>query len=128
MVGVIWVVQVVVYPAFLHVPPAGFRAYERNHQRRMSMVLAVFAPAELITALLVFVAPGDVPRWLPFVAGAVLAGLWISTGAYYAPLHGRLAEGYDEDRIRVLIRTNWARTAGWTTRGILAAAMLVLAG
>ena len=69
-----------------------------------------------------------VPAEIPFVAGIILAGLWISTGTYYAPLHGRLAEGYDEGRVRVLIRTNWARTAGWTVRGVLAAVMLVLAG
>lgn len=127
MVGVIWVVQVVVYPAFADVPPAAFPEYERGHQRRMSIALAVFAPVELVTALLVFLVPGDVPRWLPLVAGMLLAALWISTGLFYAPLHGRLAEGHDLGRIRLLVRTNWARTIGWTMRSVMAAAMLVIA-
>ena len=128
MVGLIWTVQMVVYPAMREVPADAFPGYERAHQRRMSMALVVLAPVELVTALLVFLVPGEVPRWLPFVSGAVLAALWIGTAAYYAPLHGRLARGFDRGLIEQLIGMNWLRTAGWTVRGALAVVMLVIVG
>lgn len=128
MVGLIWTVQIVVYPALADVPAESFPRYEGNHQRRMTLALAVLAPLELVTALWVFLTPGDVPQWIPLVAGIVLAALWLATGLFYAPLHGRLARGRDIELIRLLVRTNWGRTAGWTVRGLLAAAILALAG
>ena len=127
MVGLIWVVQVVVYPAFREVPESAFAEYERAHQRRMVAVLALFAPLEIITGAIVFLAPGDVPRWLPFIAGAVLAALWAGTGAYFAPLHGRMADRYSRSDIELLIRTNWFRTIGWTARGGLVLVMVAVA-
>ena len=93
----------------------------------MVAVLALFAPLEIITGAIVFLAPGDVPRWLPFIAGAILATLWAGTGAYFAPLHGRLAERYSRSDIELLIRTNWFRTIGWTARGGLVLVMVAVA-
>lgn len=126
MVGVIWAVQLTIYPQFRSVSPADFGAYVEAHSRRIVSALAVFAPAEMLTALLVFLlAPGDVGRALAFGAGALLAAAWISTALWYAPLHGRLqGEPYNAASIELLIRTNWIRTALWSARGVLALMLL----
>lgn len=127
MVGFIWTVQLLVYPAMSRVPVPGFAAYEQFHQRRIMAVLAPLAVVEVIAAAaLAFVDTGAPPGlWL--AGGALLAALWISTGAFYAPLHGRLAAGFDLALHTRLVRSNWARTAAWTTRGVLATAMLAVA-
>ena len=124
MVGVIWIIQVVVYPYMASVPAGAFSGYERLNQRRVLWVLALFAPAEVITGLVVFLAPGTVPRWMPLVGGVILVLLWVSTAFFYAPLHGRLLDGFDSGLHRRLVSANWLRTVGWSVRGVLVLAMV----
>lgn len=127
MVGFIWTIQLLSYPMMASVPAQGFVRYEEAHQRRVTSVLAVLAPAELVTAVGVVLVPDEVPSWLTVGAGAILAGIWVSTGVYFAPLHGRLAAGFEPDLHRRLVRGNWWRTAAWTVRGAAAVAMVVIA-
>ena len=126
MVGVIWVIQLLVYPAMTSVPAVGFAAYERAHQRRMLWVLALFAPAEVITGLIVFLAPDAVPRWMPLVGGVLLAFCWVSTAFFYAPLHGKLLNGFDPELHQRLVASNWLRTVAWSARGVLVLAMVAV--
>jgi hypothetical protein len=121
MVGLMWAVQLVIYPQFRSVSPTDFSAYAQAHAGHMVRLLAVFAPIEVVSALLVFVVrPGEVSAVVAFVAGALLAAGWVSTALWYAPLHGRLqAEGHDRALIDRLILTNWLRTALWTVRGLI---------
>ena len=125
MVGFIWTIQLLVYPLMAQVPADGFVAFERFHQRRVVVVLSLFAFVEVVSAAaLVFV---DVDRSLWLGGGVILVALWVSTGAFYAPLHGRLATGFDSRSHSLLVRTNWLRTIGWTVRGVLAAMVVVRA-
>jgi len=127
MVGFIWTVQLLSYPMMAAVPEEVFVDYEAAHQRRITMVLAALAPAELVTAIGVAVVASDVPAWLTLGAGTILAAIWVTTGVYYAPLHARLADGFDGDLHRRLVVTNWWRTGAWAVRGAAAAAMVAIA-
>jgi hypothetical protein len=127
MVGVMWMVQLLQYPLMAVVPAEGFPAFERAHQRRIVVVLALFAPVEIVTAAAIAFTVDGVPGWLSFGAGVVLAVSWAATGAFYAPLHGRLADGFDATLHRRLVATNWWRTAAWTARGGAAIAMTAIA-
>ncbi len=127
MVGFIWTIQLLVYPMMALVPGEAFVAYERFHQRRVVAVLSVFAVVEVVSAAALAVVDSGVPPALWATGGALLVAIWVSTGAFYAPLHGRLGEGFDADRHRLLVRTNWFRTGAWTARGAIAVAMLVVA-
>lgn len=124
MVGFIWTIQVLQYPLMAEVPPDGFRRFEAVHQRRVTAVIALFGPLEVVMAALVFLTVDTVPTWLSFGSGAVLAAIWTSTAFFYAPLHARLADGFDHRLHRRLVSTNWFRTIAWTARGIAAAWML----
>lgn len=126
MVGVIWTIQLLQYPLMAQVPSGRFVAFEQAHQRRVTAVLALFAPLEMVTAAGVVLAAPAVPRWLSIGAGAVLAAMWISTATFYGPLHGRLSAGFDPVLHRRLVRTNWFRTAGWSLRGGAALAMVAI--
>jgi len=127
MVGFIWTIQLLSYPMMAAVPEDGFVSYESAHQRRVTTVLAALAPAELVTAVGVALVASEVPTWLTFGAGTTLAAIWVATGVYYAPLHGRLADGFDADVHRRLVVTNWWRTGAWTARGVAAVAMVAIA-
>jgi hypothetical protein len=127
MVGFAWTIQLVQYPQMALVPAAAFPTFEAAHQRRVVAVLALLAPAEVVTAAVVALTADDLPPVLTVGAGALLAAIWVATGAWYAPIHGRLLAGFDPDLHRLLVRTNWLRTTAWTVRGGLALAMVALA-
>lgn len=126
MVGVMWSVQLTIYPQLRSVSAADFVPYITNHSRRMVAVLAPFAPLELLLALLVFlIRPGGVSAAMALASGGLLAVAWVATGVWFAPIHGRLqAGGHDAGLVDRLILSNWIRTALWSIRGVLALAIL----
>jgi hypothetical protein len=126
MVGLIWFVQVVHYPLFGRVGADAFPAYEREHQRRTTWVVMVLMPVELVTGIaLVWVRPEGVAPAAVLAGMGLLAVVWVSTGLWQAPLHGRLGGGYDAVLAGRLVASNWLRTAAWSLRGVLVAAMLL---
>ncbi|MFZ9040940.1 MAG: hypothetical protein ACO225_04605 [Ilumatobacteraceae bacterium] len=127
MVGFIWTIQLLVYPLMAKVPAAGFVAFERFHQQRVVAVLSVFAVVEVVSAGALALVDTGVSSWLWLSGGVVLVVLWVSTGAFYAPLHGRLSTGFDARLHRRLVMSNWVRTVLWSVRGVLAVSMLVAA-
>ena len=127
MVGFIWTIQVLTYPMMKTVPADGFVAYEMSHRNRVTAVLAVLAPPEIIATAGVVLFVDDVPGWLSVGSAALLFAIWLSTLLFYAPLHMRLSGGFDPLVHRRLVRSNWIRTAAWTLRGAAAIAMIAVA-
>lgn len=117
LVGLIWVVQIVVYPLFLHVGSDAFPGYHARYTRRIALVVGPLMLAELLTAL-ALVATGKTSI-LFLLSLLPLAFNWVVTWKVQIPLHSRLAEGLDEESTRALTRSNWSRTAAWTLRGLL---------
>lgn len=126
MVGLIWTIQVVHYPLFERVGTESFSYYEADHTRRMGWLLAGPASLEVLTAAaLVWFRPSQVDLWLVVAAGAILAGLWVTTALVQVPLHRQLTAAPTATAMRRLVASNWLRTAGWTLRGFLVAAMVL---
>ncbi len=117
MLGVIWIVQLLVYPAFLQVRPEDFQARHHTHVARITWVVAPLMLVELGSALLIACDPSP-PRLQTGVL-ACLAVIWASTFLLSVPLHGRLSKGYDAQLVRRLMATNWIRTAAWTAKAVL---------
>jgi hypothetical protein len=126
MVGLMSTVQFVIYPQYRGVPSELFSDYVASHGNRIVIPLALFAPAEVLLALLLWLrAPDGTTKVVLFLAGALLALGWITTIVWYGPLHGRLiTEPYSADRIEQLISTNWFRTVLWWVRGVVAVAVM----
>lgn len=128
MCGLIWCVQVVHYALFDGVGSDRFAEYERRHQRAISWIVGPFMAVEGVTALLVAgLLRDDVGLPLALTGLVLLAAIHASTVLLQVPAHSRLAGGFDADVVARLVRTNWIRTAGWTTRTAIAAAMVVAA-
>jgi hypothetical protein len=116
IVGLIWVVQILVYPQFVRVAPPQFKEYHSAHCFRIGLIVAPLLFVEAATA-----------AWLLYegrsslfaVSTAFIPLIWLSTAAMQAPIHTKLMRGYDELLIRRLLLTNWIRTLAWTARGIL---------
>jgi len=123
MTGLIWVIQLVHYPLFLHVgrlDAAAYQQYQFSHMRRISWIVGPVMLVELATAgLLLAYRPEGVSAALMWVNLALLGLIWLSTATLQGPCHHRLSRGFEPDHVRRLVRSNWLRTVLWTTRAIL---------
>lgn len=125
MVGVIWIVQVVHYPLFAKVGVDAFSDYERDHQRLITLIVAPAMLIEALTAVaLVFERPHGVTPGLAWIGVSLVLVNWLSTALLQVPQHTALASGFELRAHRLLVTTNWIRTAAWTLRGLLVLLML----
>ena len=119
MLGVIWFVQLVQYPLFAFVEPRSFPHYEREHCRRIAWIVIPAMVTELCSAFLLLFSP-----WFqsnPTILSINMISLvfiWLSTFAIQVPFHQKLNQAYCDFTITQLVRTNWIRTALWSTRAI----------
>jgi uncharacterized membrane protein len=126
MTGLIWFVQIVHYPLFARVGPAGFSAYSEAHQRLTTLVVGPAMLVEAVTAaMLVFMRPAGVSPALLWAGLALLGAIWLSTAFLQVPLHGRLAAGFSAEACEALVTTNWIRTVAWSARGAIVAVIFV---
>jgi hypothetical protein len=125
--GLIWVVQLVHYPLFDRVDRAMFPSFESAHSTRITWVVAPVMLAEAATAVLLLVTAlraGADARIAMFNLAGVVA-IWAATAFLSVPQHARLADGFDPEAHRLLVQTNWVRTALWTARTVGLAAWLL---
>ena len=122
MCGLGWFVQVVHYPLFAHVGTESFAAYEREHTRRTTWLVMplMLVEAFIVVALLVFDASVATA-----LGAALLAAIWLSTFLVQVPCHRVLERGWSSPVHTRLVRTNWVRTALWTTRSAIVLALIV---
>ncbi len=126
MVGLIWVIQLVHYPMLVGWTTASPVEAASFHQRRISFVVGPLMAVEGITALALLVdRPEMMSAGAAWVAAALLGVALGSTALIQVPLHSRLIAGTDEEAADRLCSTNWIRTAAWTLRGLVLAAVLV---
>lgn len=121
LVGLIWVMQLLVYPQFRKVGEDEFIRYHFAHCLRVGLIIAPLLAIETLTAICLLY---QGHRERAFVTSVVLIPvIWLITAVIYAPLHTRLMLGRHPETLRRLILANWLRTILWTVRGILVAAL-----
>jgi len=118
--GLIWLVQVVVYPQFARVGPAEFAAYHEAHARLITLVVGPLMLAELGAAFVGIAAPDEhVPAGMAWLGLALTGIAWLTTMFASVPQHNVLSGGFEARAHEVLVATNWIRTAAWSARGAL---------
>jgi hypothetical protein len=125
--GLIWVVQLVVYPLF-DVRADAYSDYHVSHGSRIPLPVIVPGFALMLSILaLPFFRPDTVP--LPLVIALVACALvaMYVTFAMEIPRHKRLEKGKSEEAIWELIRYNWPRRLSQACAALLALWMLAAA-
>lgn len=117
LVGLIWCVQILIYPQFHHFAAERFRQCHFSHCFRIGLIVVPLMVLEVLSAGWLL---WEGMRGRAFLISVWLIPLvWISTALWQAPFHTRLMGGFDAALVRRLILTNWARTLVWTARGVL---------
>jgi hypothetical protein len=94
-----------------------------------SAVIPSILPAMLlliVNLILFFTRPVFMPLNLAIFSEALNVIALISTFVWQRKLQGEMAiEGYDESKIKLLISTNWIRTAAFILQAILAVSIII---
>ncbi len=119
LAGLVWLVQLVVYPSFLLVgtTPA-WPAVHAAHTRWITPVVAIPWAVQGVSLALLLLRGGLTP--LLVLTGVLALTTVLVTVVVSVPLHSRLGLAYDEAAAVRLVRTNWLRTAAWTGGAICA--------
>lgn len=122
LAGLVWTVQVVVYPGFREAGPTRtWTAVHGAHTRRMTAVVASPWAVQGLCVLLLLVRR---PSPLVVLAAACAAATVAVTALVSVPLHTRLSRGWDADAAERLVRTNWLRTGAWTAGAVCSLVLL----
>jgi hypothetical protein len=126
LAGLIWTVQLVVYPGFRETgPTAAWPAVHAAHSRRIAGLVAVpWAVQGLTLGVLLLWRPAEASTPLLLAAAGLAVVTVAVTAGVSVPLHRRLARAYDPSASERLVRTNWLRTTAWTAGAVCALALL----
>ena len=116
LVGLIWVMQLLVYPQFRRVGEEEFVGYHFAHCWRVGLIIAPLLAIEAFTAASLLYQGHR--EWAFAFSVVLIPVIWLLTAIVYAPMHTRLMMGRDPETLRRLIAANWLRTLAWTARGI----------
>lgn len=117
MLGVIWVVQLCVYPRFADLDSEKFVQAHLFYCAGIGLVVAPLMLTELLTAI--FLAWTGNGGWMQWAVLALSLGTFLSTAFIQAPCHCRLMQGFDDARCRSLTSGNWIRTCLWSVKALL---------
>ena len=112
LVVLIWLVQLIIYPSFLHSESATFQDWHQTYSFSISLVVIplMFAQVGLVGFQLF-----NTPNWAVYTSAVLVFLVWLSTFAQAVPLHNLISAGQIQaDTLPLLVARNWIRTALWT--------------
>ena len=116
MVGIIWVIQLLHYPAFNFIKESDYVEFQHFHMQRISFIVVPVMILELFTAfMLVYYIRSN----LLILCMIILLFIWLITFVFFTKLHQSLLDGYDKTIVDKLVKINWSRTILWSLRLII---------
>jgi uncharacterized membrane protein (DUF441 family) len=120
LVVLIWLVQLIIYPAFHFVEKNRFIAWHDTYVRSISLIVIPLMFAQAIVTGFQCVKVPSIGNILSIVGICVA---WTVTFTLSVPCHRQLqAQGNRPKLVSRLVATNWLRTAAWT--GVLIAGLI----
>ena len=114
LVGLIWMIQLIIYPSFRFIAEDKWQAFHQMHTRRVSYLVIWLMPVELFLTFIVVSHHGF--SGLNILMLVCLVVVWGSTFLLQVPAHNKLAKYQSQNEIQFLIKSNWLRTIAWTVK------------
>ncbi|MEM7790980.1 MAG: hypothetical protein AAF546_06245 [Verrucomicrobiota bacterium] len=112
MFTILWLVQLVIYPSFLHIAEEKRVAWHRKYTSRVAYVIVPMMFTQLFCIIWFTYRDGGVLNILSVILVSVC---WILTFFVSVPLHEKISRGEGDPLVlKRLIQTNWPRTILWT--------------
>lgn len=112
LVVLIWMVQRVVYPSFLHYSSKNLVIWHKKYTSSFSPIVIPLMVGQLSISLYHVIASTSAYSLINFA----LVGLaWASTFLQFVPIHLTISKGLANEKMLIeLTHKNWARTVLWT--------------
>lgn len=105
-----WMIQTIVYPTFLYLDRAKFKAWHRVYTRSITRIVFPLMSSQLAIA---GYAAWKLGGWF-WLHGAFVILIWLLTVVVFMPKHSSIQAEPTQGKMERLIRWNWVRTVLWT--------------
>lgn len=112
LVILIWIVQLVIYPSFLHYTTENLYSWHQKYTSRIAIMVVPLMLFQLIYGLIILF---YFPTINHFIYLALVIFLWVFTFLTFAPLHNKISNrNINNKLLTTLIYRNWIRTFLWS--------------
>ncbi len=112
MMILIWIIQIIVYPAFLYYPLNKLIKWHNTYVKRIFFVVMPLMISQLIVIIIQLSQGFDI---IIFLSLLFIIIAWLLTFLLFVPMHNKLSFGVSDYKIVYnLIHKNWLRTILWS--------------
>jgi hypothetical protein len=112
LVVLIWIIQRIVYPSFLHYSSENLIIWHKEYTSRFSVIVIPLMIGQLgISMYQAFI----VTNLYTVVSLVIVIIIWLSTFLQFVPIHSNISKGQvNEKTLNSLVAKNWLRTFLWS--------------
>jgi hypothetical protein len=112
LVVLIWIIQRIVYPSFLHYTAENLIIWHKEYTSRFSVIVIPLMIGQLgISMYQAFI----VTNLYTVVSLVIVIVIWLSTFMQFVPIHSNISKGQvNEKTLNSLVAKNWLRTFLWS--------------
>ena len=108
----IWIVQAIIYPSFLHFDTKNLIKWHRIYTSRFSIIVIPLMLGQLFISMYLFLLYVNAFTVLSII---IIILIWLSTFLQFVPIHTNISKGRVNEAMLVsLVNKNWIRTVLWT--------------
>ncbi len=113
----IWSVQRIIYPGFLHYSANELVKWHRIYTSRLTFIVLPLMFGQLAVSIYQMILKANFYSVMSFI---LVVLLWLSTFLQFVPLHSKISQGEVSQKIlNSLVKKNWIRTILWTVLFLL---------
>lgn len=112
LVVLIFMVQLTIYPSFLHFKRENLVNWHKIYTGRIALIVAPLMIIQLLLSLYTFVIEINIYNSIVLIA---ITAVWISTMLQFVPIHGKISRStHSVEDLEKLVFKNWIRVFLWT--------------
>ena len=112
LVVLIWMIQRIVYPSFLHYTAENLIIWHKQYTSRFSVIVVPLMIGQLGISIYQAII---VTNLYTVVSLVIVIIIWLSTFLQFVPIHSTISKGQvNEKMLNSLVAKNWLRTFLWS--------------
>lgn len=117
LVVLIWIIQLIVYPSFLHYANENLVRWHRKYTPLIGYIVGPLMLTQL--GIAIYQMSSEVTLY-QCISLLLISTIWILTFLQFVPIHSTISRGkVTQKMLQSLVRKNWLRTILWTLVFIL---------
>jgi len=108
----IWIVQRIVYPSFLHYNSINLINWHKEYTSRLSFIVMPLMLGQLSISIYQLIMEINLYTVLSII---IIIVIWVATFLQFVPIHAQISKGKASQKmLDSLVKKNWIRTFLWT--------------